>query len=93
MEVKPLGAPKQLVTEDEVKLMNMMKGALDSLLEAGYDVTVAGVFVQGCEARVLGMSLEHEATYIVKEHRRFRSPSKPNELPLAITMLPVLERL
>ena len=47
MEMKPLGAPKQLVIEDEVKLMNMMRGALDSLLEAGYDVTVSGVLVQG----------------------------------------------
>ncbi|KAF9090381.1 hypothetical protein BGX27_002268 [Mortierella sp. AM989] len=93
MEVKPPGASQQLIVDDEVKLINMMKGALDAHLERGYDVTICGLLVQGYFVRLLEMSIDHEAIYIVSEHGRFRCPSNTIELPLAITMLPVLERL
>ncbi|KAF9092194.1 hypothetical protein BGX27_001888, partial [Mortierella sp. AM989] len=50
MDTKPPNTAEQRLVDDEVKLANMMKKGLDSLLCAGYESSILGMLVQGPEA-------------------------------------------
>ncbi|KAF9433371.1 hypothetical protein BGZ76_009546 [Entomortierella beljakovae] len=63
--------------DDKSKLGNMMKIALDSILELGppKPVKTFGILVNGVHIKLYDMSLNHEAVYMMRRRGQFMVPS------------------